>query len=151
VLDPRSINSEADLLTVAIHIDQRLTATMNTITTDSPQLDALAREVQQQISSNENALAILARSNSGMAADEIHGKLAQLDSCHQQTAEKTTNPDLQRLSIYCDRSFAFYDAIVESTADEATMVAAQRLTSSALDRIGMLKQVSTGAHKSAET
>jgi rubrerythrin len=153
VLDPRSIHNVADLLTVAVHIDQRLAATINMSTSASPQLDTLSRDIQQQISNNENDLASLAQSNSAIAADEISGKLAQLDSYHQQTLEKTTtpNPELQRLSIYCDRSFAFYDAIVESTADEATMVAAQRLTASALDRIGMLKQASTDAYKSAET
>jgi hypothetical protein len=52
--------------------------------------------------------------------------------------------ELLRLSIYCDQSFAFYDAIVESTSDESMMRTAQTLTSSALDRIGVLKQ-NTGA------
>jgi rubrerythrin len=153
VLDHRSIHSEADLLAAAIHIDHHLADTMTMITIDSPQLDALAREVRQQISCNENALASLALSSNELPADDICSNLEQLDSYHQQMAEKSPAPnsDLQRLSIYCDRSFAFYDAVVESTADEAIMLAAQNLTSSALDRIGMLKQVSADAHTSAET
>jgi hypothetical protein len=67
--------------------------------------------------------------------------------------EKTNTPDsnLQRLSSYCDRSFAFYDAIVENTTDEAIMLAAQRLTSSALDRIGVMKQIAGDVSTSAES
>ena len=41
----------------------------------------------------------------------------------------------------CDQSFAFYDAIVGSTTDESMMRTSQSLTSSALDRIGILKQL----------
>ena len=48
---------------------------------------------------------------------------------------------LQRLFACCDRSFAFYDAIVETTTNEAIMLTAQKLTSSALDRIGTFKKV----------
>ena len=47
---------------------------------------------------------------------------------------------LQRLCACCDRSFSFYKAIVETTADEAIKSLARNLTSSALDRIGILKQ-----------
>ena len=48
---------------------------------------------------------------------------------------------LQQLRICCDRSFVFYDAIVESTADEKIMLAAQTLASVALDRTGVLQQI----------
>jgi len=153
VLDPRTIHSKADLLAAAIHIDHRLADTLNMITTDSPLLVALAREVQQQISCNENALASLALSSKDLPGDAISSNLAQLESYQAHTEKKADSPDsnLQRLSIYCDRSFAFYDAIVESTADEAIMLAAQRLTSSALDRIGVMKQLAGDASSSAET
>jgi rubrerythrin len=153
VLDPRAIHSEADLLAAAIHIDHRLAATMKMITTDSPQLVTLAREVQQQISNNENALASLALSSKDLPGDDISGNLAQIESFHEHMAGKTNTPDsnLQQLNIYCDRSFAFYDAIVQNTVNEAIMLAAQRLTSSALDRIGVMKQIAGDAHTSAET
>jgi len=153
VLDPRAIHSEADLLAAAIHIDHRLADMMYMITTDSPLLVALAREVQQQISCNENALASLGLSSKDLPGDAISRNLAQLESYHQHMEAKTNTPDsnLQRLSSYCDRSFAFYDATVESTADEAIMLAAQRLTSSALDRIGIMKQIAGDAHTSAGT
>jgi rubrerythrin len=153
VLDPRSIHSEADLLAAAIHIDHRLADTMKMITTESPQLVALAREVQQQIGNNQNALASLALNSKDLPGDAISSNLAQLESYQAHIEEKSDSPDsnLQRLSTYCDRSFAFYDAIVGNTADEAIMLAAQRLTSSALDRIGIMKQIAGDAHTSAAT
>ena len=142
VLDPRAIHNEADLLAVAIHIDRCLAETMSMITADSPQLLALAREAQRQISDNENALGSLALNDRNLPGKEISMNLEQLESYNAQMEEKPNSLDanLQRLSFYCDRSFAFYDAIVESTADESIMLAAQKLTSSALDRIGVLQQ-----------
>jgi rubrerythrin len=150
VLDPRAIHNEADLLTVAIHIDRCLADTMSMITADSPQLATLAREAQRQISDNENTLDRLALNNRDLPGKEISMKLEQLESYNAQMEEKPDSLDanLQRLNFYCDRSFAFYDAIVESTADESIMLAAQKLTSSALDRIGVLQQALGNMHDS---
>jgi rubrerythrin len=148
VLDPRAIHNEADLLAVAIHIDRCLADTMNMITSDSPQLLALAREAQRQISDNENTLASLAPNDRGQPGKDISMNLEQLESYNAQMDAKPNSLDsnLQRLSFYCDRSFAFYDAIVESAADESIMLAAQKLTSSALDRIGVLQQAIGNIH-----
>ena len=57
--------------------------------------------------------------------------------------QENDNPDLnlQRLWSCSDRSFAFYDAIVEEAVSEEVMLAAKKLTTSALDRIGVLKTV----------
>jgi rubrerythrin len=142
VLDPRAIHNEADLLAVAIHIDRCLADTMSMITADSPQLAALAREARQQISENEHALDSLALNDRDLPGKDIAMNLEQLESYNAQMEEKPNSLDanLQRLSFYCDRSFAFYDAIVENAADESIMLAAQSLTSSALDRIGVLQQ-----------
>lgn len=153
VLNLRAIHSEADLIAVAIYIDHRLVDTMAMVTMDSPLLVALAREVQQQISNNENTLASLRLNGKDLPGEDISSNLALLESYYQNMHEKTNTPNsnLQRLSNYCDRSFAFYDAIVEITADEAIMLAAQRLTSSALDRIGVIKQITGDVPASAET
>lgn len=142
VLDPRAIHNEADLLAAAIHIDRSLADTMGRITAGSPQLLALARETRQQISGNENALGNLAQYSKQLPGEDISMNLEQLKSYNAQMENKSNSPDsnLQQLSFYCDRSFAFYDAIVESTADESIMLAAQKLTSAALDRIGVLQQ-----------
>ena len=143
--DPRTIQNEIELLASAIQIDRYLSDAISKIDTDSPQLAALARETRQQISNHEEAL-------NSLAPDyrEIPGLIPML-LAHAEANDATTEfgsgslgAELQRLSIYCDQSFAFYDAIVESTSDESMMRTAQTLTSSALDRIGVLKQV-TGA------
>jgi rubrerythrin len=148
VLDPRAIHNEADLLAVAIHIDRCLADTMSMITADSPQLAALAREARQQISENEHALDSLALNDRDLPGKDIAMNLEQLESYNAQMEEKPNSLDanLQRLSFYCDRSFAFYDAIVENAADESIMLAAQSLTSSALDRIGVLQQALGNIH-----
>ena len=143
--DPGTIQNEMELLASAIQIDRYLSDAIGKIDTDSPQLATLARATRQQISNNEDAL-------NSLAPDyrEIPGLIPML-LAHAEANDATTEDgsgslgaELQRLSIYCDQSFAFYDAIVESTSDESMMRTAQTLTSSALDRIGILKQI-TGA------
>jgi hypothetical protein len=69
--------------------------------------------------------------------------LAQVEANDAMTEDGSGSlgAELQRLSIYCDQSFAFYDAIVESASDESMMRTAQTLTSSALDRIGILNRL----------
>ena len=114
VLDPRAIHSEADLLAVAIHIDHSLIDTINMITADSPLLVALAREVQQQISNNEKALASMATNSKELPGEAISRN------------------------------------VVENTANEAVMLAAQGLTSSALDRIGVMKRIPGAVHTAEE-
>lgn len=150
VLDPRAIHNEADLLAAAIHIDRSLAETIGMITTDSPQLLTLVQETRQQISDNENALGSLAHNSEQLPGEDISTSLEQLMSYAAQMEKKSSSLDsnLQRLSFYCDRSFAFYDAIVESAADESIMLAAQKLTSAALDRIGVLQQALGDMHHS---
>jgi rubrerythrin len=153
VLDPRAIHNEADLLAAAIHIDRSLTDTMGMITADSPQLLALVQETRQQINDNENALGSLAHNSKQLPGEDISINLEQLESYNAQMEKKSSSLDsnLQRLSFYCDRSFAFYDAIVENAADESIMLAAQKLTSAALDRIGVLQQALGDMHHSDKT
>jgi rubrerythrin len=150
VLDPRTVHNEADLLAAAIHIDRNLADTMSLITADSPLLLSLARETKQQISDNENALGSLAQNSNQLPGEDICTKLEQLKSYAAQMEKKSSNPDsnLQQLSFLFDRSFAFFDAIVESAADESIMLAAQKLTASALDRIGVLQQALGDMHDS---
>lgn len=143
MLDAMAIHNEADLLAAAIHIDNYLANEMTMAAPDSPAIDSLVRETRQQISSNEDALSDKAQNNRELPGEDIARNLETV-SLYNMRMEKTANsPDLklQRLWACCDRSFAFYDAIVETTSDEAIMLTAQRLSLSALDRIGILKQV----------
>ena len=137
-LDPGLIQNEADLLAAAIHIDRYLESQMEIMTENKPEIEALIKETNQQISINEKTL-----SNKMPPGDEIINNLKQLKADHPKKSLRLDNPELeiQRLWSCCDRSFAFYDAVVETATDEAVMLTAQNLTSAALDRIGVLKEV----------
>lgn len=142
-LDPRTIYSETDLLTAAIHIDRHLADGMELMAGESPEIAALVSETRREIASNKISL------NEEVSPDEdIIRDLEQVDLYNAQI-DKISNSSgarLNRLRACCDRSFAFYDAIVDSTSDEKIMLMAQRLSSSALDRIGILKKVYGNAH-----
>jgi rubrerythrin len=141
--DPRAIHNETELLATAIQIDRYFADAISKIDTDSPQLTALTRETRQQISHNENALNRIAPNHRNIPGAEIPIILGQADSNKMLAEDESDSLDskLQRLSIYCDLSFVFYDAIVETTTDETMMRTAQTLTSSALDRMAVLKQI----------
>lgn len=142
-LNPKAVHNEADLLAAAIHIDQYLVNEMSRVAENSPEIEALARETRLQISANENALYDDAVNKQMTPGEEISKNLEQLASYNTYMEKNDDSPDsrLKRLCACCDRSFSFYDAVVEATEDEKVMLTAQKLTSSALDRIGVLKQV----------
>ncbi len=141
-LNPNAVHNEADLLAAAIHIDHYLADEMNKVAENSPEIKALARETRLQISANENLLYDDAINKKMSPGEEITNNLEQLESynAYMEKNDNSPNSNLQRLCACCDRSFAFYDAVVETTADENVMLMAQQLTSIALDRIGVLKQ-----------
>jgi len=141
-LNPKSIHIEADLLAVAIHIDHFLLDEMAKIVEHSPEVKTLVSEVKLQINANENALREKATNKKQLLSKDLARNLAQIKSYSDGMVESANTQKLiiQQLCACCDRSFAFYDAVVASTADEAVMLAAQKLSSLALDRIGVLKQ-----------
>lgn len=137
-LDPKAIHNEADLLAAAIHIDRYLAEQMKALSTTTPEINSLAKQTQQQINDNEHAL-----ENKTSPGNDITKNLEQLKLHRTYMKQKFDSPDLelQQLWACCDRSFAFYDTIVEAAIDENVMLAAQKLTSSALDRISVLKNI----------
>ena len=143
ILDPKAIYNESDLLAAAIHIDRYLADGMNKITTNSPEIDSLVSETQQQINSNEEALKELNLNNQTLMSEDMLLNLKKLKQYNEQQEKSADDEDsrLLRLCACCDRSFAFYDSVVESTSDEAVMLTAQKLTISALDRIDAFKQI----------
>ncbi len=142
-LDPALIHSEVDLLTAAIHIDSNLANEMKQLANASPEIKALARDTQQKVKYFENTLSHKSIDDAVSPNEDILQNLQQLDLYNAQLLTDPDNTDarMQKLYACCDRSFAFYDAIVETTTDEAIMLTAQALTSSALDRIGVIKQM----------
>ena len=139
-LDHHAVHQEADLLAAAIHIDRYLLEQINSLNTHSPQISELANESEQQIIKNNN---LLTTSGDLTPGDDILNNLQQLKSYHAKIKPELDTPEhsLQRLWACCDRSFAFYDAIVETAENENIMLSAQELSADALDRIGVLKQV----------
>ncbi len=142
-LDPAVVHNEADLLAIAIHIDNFLVAEMDCFIDRGAEIEALVNATRIQISSNEEALRDAGEQDDQLPGDDIASKLSEIDSYNRYLENTINTPDtrLQRLCACCDRSFTFYDAVVETAEDEKVMLAAQALTSSALDRIGILKQV----------
>ncbi|MCK4950294.1 MAG: ferritin family protein [Gammaproteobacteria bacterium] len=140
-LNPKAIHNEVDLLTAAIQIDRHLVDEMNVVEESYPKLGPLIAETKQLISGNEQAL-----NNKTSPGEDIIRNLEQVALYNVQMDKNANTSDsrLQLLWACCDRSFAFYDAIVEDTKDETVMLAAQKLTSLALDRIGVMKQVFGG-------
>ncbi len=142
-LDYTNIYNNADLLTAAIYIDRYLVEQMQALVKSTPQLNSLTLQSQQQITDNEKTLQDIVNNQQSIAGEDISNNLQQLKLHNAYMKQKFNQPnqELQRLWACCDRSFAFYDAVVETTSDENIMLTAQQLTSSALDRIGVLKQL----------
>lgn len=143
ILDPKAVHNESDLLAAAIQIDQFLSIEMSKLAEDSPEIATLARETKLQIEINESALYDNSMNKQESPGAEITVNLSQIKSYNEYLGEKssTRTSKIQRLCACCDRSFSFYDAVVAKTLDEGVMLAAQELSSLALDRIGLLKEV----------
>lgn len=142
-LDPKAIHNESDLLAAAIHIDRYLAQEINLITNSYPEIDELSVKIQQQISNNEQDLYDKTDKGNIPLSEDITKNLEQLKlyNAHMNAQFKNTDSGMQRLWACCDRSFAFYDSIVEVAPEDSIMLTAQKLSSSALDRIGILKRI----------
>ena len=142
VFDFMAIHNEVDLLAAAVYIDRYLVDQMNALAKTSPQINMLISELQQQIIKNEKALSDQSKNDKVLPGEGVIRAFEQFKLYNIHMKQKSDNSDLalQRLYACCDRSFVFYDSVVETATDEAVMLAAQKLTSLALDHIGVLKQ-----------
>lgn len=143
VLNPQAVHNEVDLLSAAIHIDHYLSDQINTVITSAPEIKSLANTIDQEITSNKNLLNDKALIDKISPSEDITKNLEQLKLNNTEMKQESDDPDLglRRLWSCCDRSFAFYDSIVETADNENTMLAAQKLTALTLDRISILKQI----------
>jgi len=141
--DPAIIHGEADLLAVSLEIDRYLCAALSQFESDSPELADLARNTRKQIDAHESRLDELQPDYDESTAVKVATSFAQVNpkGAIPEDAVVGINTELHRLSVYCDQSFVFYDAVVENTVDESTMRTAQALSAAALDRISALRQV----------
>jgi rubrerythrin len=141
--DPGVIHSEADLLAAALRLDRYFCDVIDGVGDDSAALRELVTEARQQISTNETLLESLP-----VAARQPPDALLCALTGHAHSAVDDdaglsfdVDAELRRLGNCCDRSFVFYDALVESTSDESIMHRAQALASVVLDRSSALQQV----------
>lgn len=139
-LNPQAIHNEVDLLSAAIHIDNYLSSQMSVFTDNTPAINDLAIKIQEQIRNNECALNEQELEENIFPGKDITDNLKKLKA-HNSSMVNDQDLNLQRLWSCCDRSFAFYDAIMETATDEDMMLCAQKLTVTALDRISVLKDV----------
>ena len=153
VADPTAIHNEAELLATAIRIDRYFADTLDPLSTDAPELIALAREARQQLAKNEGLLSNLSMNAVQIPDELITAILPQSDfnNAGDRRDFATAGSRLQQLRICCDRSFIFYDAIVENATNEKVMLAAQTLASVALDRTGVLQQLILNRESIQET
>ncbi|MDH5393659.1 MAG: ferritin family protein [Gammaproteobacteria bacterium] len=142
-LDPKAIHNESDVLAAAIHIDRYLAEEVSLMANDYAGIDELALKIQQQISDNEKELNDKTRKQDMPLSEDIMQNLEQLKlyNAHMNARFNSSGSGVQRLWACCDRSFAFYDAIVTTAADDSIMQTAQKLSASALDTIGILKRI----------
>ena len=137
-LDPEAVHSKADLLAVAIHINHYLSTQMQSIRKKNPEINTLADKTEQQTNKLEEDLKMMMP-----PSKDIEDNISQLQQfrSNEDTNNDSTDIEIQRLWSCCDRSFSFYDSIVEKASNEEILLTAQELTTSALDKIGELKKI----------
>lgn len=150
-LDPASVDNEADLLASAIHLDRQQVDVLADIEKDYPLLASLLQTIRQQIEANLKSLRQLAlerKITPGEALSLVLDHSEHYDN--QSQTSQSAAAKLERLGSLFDYSFAFFDRIASGNADESIMLAAQALTTTALDRIGVLQRISGGDTKISE-
>lgn len=141
-LDPKIVHSETDLLAAAIHIDRYVMDAMDRLEEDFDDIHSLTIQTYKQLSRNKHLLNDIVLAGKDVPSEDVTSNLEKITIYNERMEEIANSPKsrLQRLCACCDRSLAFYQAIVETTDDEAIALTAQKLASSALDRNGVLKQ-----------
>ncbi len=141
-LDPKIIHNETDLLAAALHIDRYVMDAMHRLEEDFAQIHSLTMQTFKQLSRNKHVLNDRILNDKELPGEDVTSNLEKITLYNEQMEEVANSPEsrLQRLCACCDRSFAFYKAIVETSADESIKSMARNLASSALDRTGVLKQ-----------
>ena len=141
-LDPYIVHNETDLLAAAMHIDRYVMDAMNRLDEEFSGINSLATQTFKQFNRSKIALNNKVMIDKEVPSADVTSNMDKIISCNEQMEEKANTPTLrlQRLCACCDQSFAFYEAIVETTTDDEVMLAAKELASSAHDRSVILKQ-----------
>lgn len=143
VLNANNILTISDLLSVAIHIDEYLLEKLGQLNLTSGKINTVNALLAQHIEQNKTELTGSLQHSTDSPDKQLIATLQQLDVFNNQILAKQTSDKLalQRILEMCDHEFSLYDSIVEATEHEELMLAAQKLSSAALDRIDALKQL----------
>ena len=141
-LNPKFIHNETDLLAAAMYIDHYVMAAMNRLDKDFSGINSLAVQTFKQFNRSKIALSNKVKIDKEVPGDDVTANMEEIISCNEQVEEKADTPALrlQRLCACCDQSFAFYQSIIDTTIDDAIMLVAKELASSAHDRVDILRQ-----------
>lgn len=135
-IEPAIIQTLADLLAVAASAEHCLAVNLAALADSHPELEKVAVATHGILADTESRL-----NTAGIPGKDIARAIESIDNYRRKTASMSDAPDAlqQRLRSDCDRCFAFYDAVVTHAKDEAVMLAAQKLSESMLERIGLLR------------
>ena len=137
-IQPGAIHSLADLLAVAASAEHCLADNMSSLTSGYPELQTVTSSLQRELAEIETRLKTV-----GQPGEAVVAALKSIEDYREKTAamDNDARTSLQRLCVDSDRCFAFYDAVVARSKDEDVMLAAQKFSASALERVGMLRHV----------
>jgi rubrerythrin len=135
-VEPHIIHTLADLLSVAVSADQCLADNAEALADSYPELEKFSAATHNILMDTEARLKTV-----GKPGEDILKAIESIEKHKRKTASMSDDPDAlqHRLHSDSDRCFAFYDAVVTHAKDEAVMLAAQKLSESMLERIGLLR------------
>lgn len=135
-IEPAIIHTLADLLAVAASAEHCLAANLAALADSHPELEKFGAATQSILMYTETRL-----NTAGKPGKDVARAIESIEDYKRKTALMSDAPDAlhQRLYSDCDRCFALYDTVVTHAKDEAVMLAAQKLSESMLERIGLLR------------
>lgn len=137
-IDPSVINSTAELLAVIVFIERYILELFR-FANKASELDKLAEDTRKALTDNQNLLRLAA--TPGTRVTTTLQRVAPWAAQMLEQARADTNAALRRLNTDSDRSFTFYNSVVESTDNEAVMLMAQEQSALALQRNAALRQL----------
>jgi rubrerythrin len=136
-IDASAIDCVADLMAATVCIEQLVVTLMDQAGQALPALEKLITDRRQSLNVYEKSRRDRPSSNAELAG-LLHAFASWQASIMAEIHDAAQA--LQRLHALCETSFAFYDAVVTSTHDEAVMLMAQNQTERMLELIAQLRR-----------
>lgn len=137
-INPDTVESMVDFLAIAASLERCVRANLSALLDDYPQMKQVLVH-SEKVRRGIEALGENYGTRSEAAADTIDSIEAYRGKIDALTGDRQGL--LRRLYNDSDRCAMYYEALVTSTRDEAVMLQAQTLTSSALERMDLLREI----------